>query len=126
MQHVGLLLLIFGAVPVAYAQQADGPPTPPPSVTAVATPEPTEFTELPSAFFGGTISGEYTFATAGKQRPCKFLRCATPAHLAHLAYCPFSLDSRIKRTLAAVYSNECSAYSLHVKCVCFLAAYTHF
>ena len=112
MQHVGLLLLIVGAVPVAYAQQADGPPTPPPSVTAVATPEPTEFTELPSAFFGGTISGEYTFATAGKQRPCKFLCCATPAHLEFL-HCPFSLDSRVKRTLAAVTAMN----ALHTACM---------
>lgn len=32
----------------------------------------TVFTDLPSGFFGGTSSGSYAYATAGKQRPCKF------------------------------------------------------
>lgn len=31
----------------------------------------TTFTGLTSSFFGGTSSGDYAYATAGKQRPCK-------------------------------------------------------
>ena len=33
------------------------------------------FTDLPSGFFGGTSSGSYAYATAGKQRPCKSSAC---------------------------------------------------
>ena len=59
-------LLLFSGIVLSSAQSPESPPS--------------LFETLPSVFFGGTSSGSYAFATAGKQRPCKsFLTCVLDA-----------------------------------------------
>lgn len=57
MQQYILLLVLGGGVALSSAQSPESPPS--------------LFENLPSVFFGGTSSGSYAFATAGKQRPCE-------------------------------------------------------
>ena len=57
MQQYILLLILAGGVALSSAQSPESSPSP--------------FENLPSVFFGGTSSGSYAFATAGKQRPCE-------------------------------------------------------
>ena len=68
-QQLPLIAVLFAL----YAEGATADDAAGPTAAAVGTttPLPTLFSELPSVFFGGTSSGEYTFATAGKQRPCE-------------------------------------------------------
>lgn len=50
-------LLLLGGIALSGAQSVESPSS--------------QFKTLPSVFFGGTSSGSYAFATAGKQRPCE-------------------------------------------------------
>lgn len=61
MQQYIFSLTVLGGLALSSAQSAESPPSP--------------FQTLPSVFFGGTSSGSYAFATAGKQRPCE-----SPSH----------------------------------------------